>query len=342
MPATTDPFEGIEFPSDGRWLVTGAAGFIGSHLTQALLERGQSVVALDNFATGHAHNLDRVRASVGATAAEHLTFIEGDIRDRDACATAVKDCRYVLHQAALGSVPRSIESPHDSHTANVDGFVNVALAAIESGVESIVYASSSSVYGDDPKLPKSESGGGDALSPYAATKQIDELYAKVFARCYKTPLIGLRYFNVVGPRQDPNGPYAAVVPRWLAAFAAGKEPVIYGDGETSRDFCPIDNVVEVNLRAAIFGTKTEQPVFNVAIGDQTSLNQLYEMLRDGMAERGAPCADMQPIYEDFRAGDIRHSLADVKLARTELGYRGVTSLQRGLDLTMDAFVADAT
>ena len=342
MPATPDPFEGLEFPNGGRWLVTGAAGFIGSHLTEALLKHGQRVVALDNFATGHAHNLEQVRATVGSAAAARLSFIEGDIRDRDVCRTATEGCQYVLHQAALGSVPRSIETPHDSHSANVDGFVNVALAGIAAGVESIVYASSSSVYGDDPKLPKSESGGGAALSPYAATKQIDELYAKVFTRCYKTPIIGLRYFNVVGSRQDPNGPYAAVVPRWLAAFAAGEEPVIYGDGETSRDFCPVANVVEVNLRAAILGTKTEQPVFNVAIGDQTSLNQLYVMLRDGMAQRGAPCADMQPVYEGFRAGDIRHSLADVQLARAELGYCGATSLQRGLDLTMDAFVADST
>jgi UDP-N-acetylglucosamine 4-epimerase len=322
-----------------RWLVTGAAGFIGSHLVTHLLRLGQHVVGLDDFSTGRRSNLAAIMRDVGTEGWARFTMIEGDIRDPAACGAAVDGVQRVLHQAALGSVPRSIEQPEATHSVNVDGFVNMALAASRAGVQSFVYASSSSVYGDHPALPKVEPQLGRPVSPYAASKRIDEVYAEAFAACYDLHGVGLRYFNVVGPRQDPNGAYAAVVPRWLALLEQGERPAIFGDGETSRDFCPIENVVQANLLAAFSGEAAAGRAFNVALGGRTTLNELFTILRDGMAERGAPCAGIEPSYGDFRKGDIRHSHADISAAREALGYEPTVSLSDGLGEAMDAFRA---
>lgn len=314
-----------------RWLVTGCAGFIGSHLTETLLRYGQTVVGLDNFATGHRANLEDVRAAVGEAAWERFRFIEADIRDPVACRHALREIDVVLHQAALGSVPRSVEDPASTHGTNVDGFFNLLLAAKEAGVRRFVYASSSSVYGDDPRLPKSEDRIGRPLSPYAASKHANELYAEVFSRCYGVETVGLRYFNVFGPRQDPDGPYAAVIPRWIGEMLARRPVIIYGDGETTRDFCYIANAVQANLLAAT----TRKPealnrVYNVAVGERISLNALFSTLRSLLAERLPAVASLQAEYRDFRPGDIRHSLADIAQARTLLGYEPTHNVLAGL------------
>jgi UDP-N-acetylglucosamine/UDP-N-acetylgalactosamine 4-epimerase len=308
-----------------RWLVTGGAGFIGSHLVETLLGAGQEVVTLDNFATGRRRNLDLVRASVGEVAWGRHRLIEADIRDATVCAAACEGVQYVLHQAALGSVPRSIADPLLSHAANVNGTLNMLVAARDAKVDRFVYASSSSVYGDHPALPKVEDVIGRQLSPYAVTKYVTELYASVFARSYGLRSIGLRYFNVFGARQDPAGPYAAVIPRWVKAMLAGESVQIFGDGETSRDFCYVKNVVQMNLLAAL----TEAPealdrVYNVAVHHRTSLNMLFGMLRDLLGVRSVP------VYRDFRPGDVRHSLADVGLAQSLLGYEPTHDLEQGL------------
>lgn len=308
-----------------RWLVTGGAGFIGSHLIETLLCAGQEVVTLDNFATGRQRNLDLVRAAVGEDAWTRHRLIEADIRDPAACADACEGVQYVLHQAALGSVPRSIADPLLSHSANVNGTLNMLVAARDAKVKRLVFASSSSVYGDHPGLPKVEDVIGRQLSPYAVTKYVTELYASVFARTYGLQSIGLRYFNVFGARQDPAGPYAAVIPRWVKSMLAGEAVRIFGDGETSRDFCYVKNVVQMNLRAAL----TESPdavdrVYNVAVHHRTSLNMLFRMLRDQMG------VDAEPEYHDFRPGDVRHSLADVGLAQRLLGYEPTHDLEQGL------------
>ena len=318
-----------------RWLVTGAAGFVGSHLVEALLALGQTVIGLDNFSTGHLRNLEAVRREVGPEGWLRFSLIEGDIRDRSTCAAAVAGVDRVLHQAALGSVPRSLERPQDTHATNVDGFVNMALAAAEAGVGSFVFASSSSVYGDDPALPKVEDRVGQPLSPYAASKRAHEVYAASFAHAYTLPAVGLRYFNVIGPRQDPESAYALVVPKWLALLRRGKRPVIYGDGHTSRDFCPVANVVQANLLAAFAPPEARGRVFNVALGGRTTLEQLFVLLRDGMAARGVACAGVQPRFESFRRGDMRHSLADITAAKRILGYVPTVDLQAGLDEAMD-------
>lgn len=315
------------------WLVTGAAGFIGSHLAHALLALGQHVVGLDNFATGSRRNLLQVEAARSGTA--QFRFIEADIRDVSACDAACTGVDYVLHQAALGSVPRSIERPLDTHAANVDGTLNVFLAALRAKVRRVVYASSSSVYGDEPGLPKREPRIGEPLSPYAASKRMNEIYAGVLARTHGLSAVGLRYFNVVGARQDPDGPYAAVVPRWVAALAQGTRPVINGDGETTRDFCPVQNVVQANLLAATAAGELSGRVYNVALGSQTSLNQLYALLRAGMHARGFDCAQLEPEYREFRAGDVRHSLADTSAAQCDLGYQPQVTLAQGLEAVMD-------
>ena len=320
-----------EIASERRaWLVTGAAGFIGSHLVSALLALEQDVVGLDNLSTGHASNLDAVASEVGPHRWHSFRFIEGDVRDYPTCVEAMADAEYVLHQAALGSVPRSIEDPRTTHTVNVDGTVNVFLAALAGDVRKVVYASSSSVYGDSPHLPKVEASTGRPLSPYAAGKQACELYAETLSRTHGLPAVGLRYFNVVGARQDANGPYAAVVPRWIAAMRAGTNPVIYGDGETSRDFCPVANVVQINLRAALSGPETNGAVYNVALGQQTTLNELAETLREALRAAGYDTAASAPQYEDFRPGDIRHSLADISKAVHDLGYAPEVDLAEGL------------
>jgi UDP-N-acetylglucosamine/UDP-N-acetylgalactosamine 4-epimerase len=313
-----------------RWLVTGAAGFIGSNLVEKLLAQGQQVVGLDNFGTGHRRNLDLVRTAVGEQAWQRWQFIEGDIRDLDACARACEGVDYVLHQAALGSVPRSINDPITTNAANITGFLNMLVAARDAKVRRFVYATSSSTYGDHPGLPKVEDRIGRPLSPYAVTKYVNELYADVFARAYDFQSIGLRYFNVFGPRQDPDGAYAAVIPKWVAAILRRETVFINGDGETSRDFCYVANAVQANLLAATVNSPDAcNQVYNVAVGDRTTLNTLFGLLRDGLAAQGVS-ASTQPTYQDFRVGDIRHSQADVSKGRRLLGYAPTHDIQAGI------------
>lgn len=316
-----------------RWLVTGAAGFIGSHLIETLLAAGQEVVSLDNLATGHMRNLDHVRAAVGGDAWGRHRFIEGDIRDLATCREACEGVDYVLHQAALGSVPRSIAEPLDSHASNVNGALNMLVAARDAKVRRLVYASSSSVYGDHPGLPKVEDSIGRPLSPYAVTKYVNELYASVFCRTYGLPVIGLRYFNVFGARQDPAGPYAAVIPRWVKALLAGEPVRIFGDGETSRDFCYVKNVVQMNLLAALGQSPgAVDQVYNVAVHQRTSLNQLFRDLCELLG------TEATAEYHDFRAGDVRHSLADISKAQQLLGYAPTHDLRAGLTEALPWYV----
>lgn len=317
----------------GTWLVTGAAGFIGSNLVEALLGLGQTVVGLDNFATGHRRNLVEVERLVGPQAWSRFTFIDGDIRELDDCRAACAGVRHVLHQAALGSVPRSIEDPLATHAANATGFLNMLVAARDAGVDSFTYAASSSTYGDEPSLPKVEDRIGRALSPYAVTKLLDEIYGEVFARCYGFRSIGLRYFNVFGRRQDPEGAYAAVIPQWIATMIRGAEVSINGDGETTRDFCHVANAVQANLLAALAPAEHRDRIYNVAVGQRTSLNQLFEGLVRQLASEGVDYA-RAPAYRDFRAGDVRHSLADISRAATRLGYAPTHDLTHGLGEAM--------
>ena len=318
-----------------RWVVTGVAGFIGSHLLETLLREGQDVVGVDDFATGRRSNLDRVAETVGVEAWERFRLVEACVSDADGMQAVCEGRDYVLHQAALGSVPRSIDDPLRSHRANVDGFISALDAARRAGVRHFVYASSSSVYGDHPDLPKVESAIGEPLSPYAATKRIDEVYAAVFQRTYDLGTTGLRYFNVFGPRQDPEGPYAAVIPRWIAAFVAGERPRIHGDGETSRDFCPVANVVQANLLAATTPGASAR-VFNVALGQRTSLNELFGAIRAGLVSLGHDVGGLEPDYGDFRAGDVRHSLAALDAIRGDLGYAPEVDFVEGLRRTLEA------
>jgi UDP-N-acetylglucosamine 4-epimerase len=323
-----------------RWLVTGSAGFIGSHLVQRLLELEQTVVGLDNFATGHRRNLDEVRAQVSGERWSRHRFIEADMRDAGACRLACRGVDVVLHQAALGSVPRSIADPAATHAANVDGFLNVLVAARDAGVRRFVYATSSSVSGDQPALPKVEDAIGRPLSPYAATKLVNEIYADVFAQCYGMPSVGLRYFNIFGARQDPDGAYAAVIPRWVRAMIVGEPVVINGDGETSRDFCYVDNAVQANLLAAM----TDDPaaigqIYNVALDERTSLNRLFDLLRDAVAARVPRVAGLAPVYRDFRPGDVRHSQADIGKARRLLGYVPTHRLADGIAAALPWYLA---
>ena len=326
-----------------HWLVTGSAGFIGSHLVQALLELDQTVTSLDNFATGHRSNLEQVRSAVGGPRWARHRFIEGDIRGLDTCRTATKDVDIVLHEAALGSVPRSMADPIATNGANVDGFLNMLVAARDAGVRRFVYAASSSTYGDHAALPKVEEQIGRPLSPYAVTKLVNELYAEVFGRCYGFDSVGLRYFNVFGSRQDPDGPYAAVIPRWVAAMLSGAPVVINGDGETSRDFCYIDNVVQANLLAA---TTTEpgaiNEVFNVALNGRTTLNDLFECLRTELARCVPGLQVGPPVHGSARPGDVRHSQADIGKAARLLGYRPTHRLAEGLRAAMPWYVAHLT
>ncbi len=317
--------------SPRRWLVTGGAGFIGSHLVEALLRAGQEVVVLDDFSTGRPENIEAVRRAAGPDAARRLEVVRGDIRDPGACRAAVRGASIVLHQAALGSVPRSIAHPIATHEVNASGFLQVLEAARAAGVRRVVYASSSSVYGDHPGLPKREANVGQPLSPYAASKACDELYARAYATCYRLELIGLRYFNVFGPRQDPEGPYAAVMPRWFAALLGGAPVTIYGDGETSRDFCYVANVVQANVLAATT-TRPEAlgEVYNVACGARTTLIELFSLIRTEVARFRAEAASALPVHADFRAGDVRHSLADVSKASRLLGFRATHSVADGL------------
>ncbi|HRH82348.1 MAG TPA: NAD-dependent epimerase/dehydratase family protein [Thiobacillaceae bacterium] len=323
------------------WLITGVAGFIGCNLLETLLRLDQQVVGLDNFATGHRHNLEQIRAAVTPAQWSRFTFIEGDIRRLEDCRRACAGTDYVLHQAALGSVPRSIEDPITTNGANIDGFLNMLVAARDAKVARFVYAASSSTYGDHPGLPKVEDRIGNPLSPYAVTKLVNEQYAAVFARTYGFKTIGLRYFNIFGAHQDPNGAYAAVVPKWTAAMIHDETVWINGDGETSRDFCYIANTVQANLLAATVADEaaTDQ-VYNIAVGDRTTLNDLFEAIRSILEPRFPHLREFRPSYRDFRAGDVRHSLADVSKARTLLGYEPTHRIKEGLEEAMDWYVAD--
>lgn len=313
------------------WLVTGVAGFIGSNLLETLLLLDQTVVGLDNFATGHQRNLDEVKTLVGATRWARFRFIEGDIRKLDDCRDACAGIDYVLHQAALGSVPRSINDPITTNQANIDGFLNMLVAARDNKVKRFVYAASSSTYGDHPGLPKVEDRIGKPLSPYAVTKFVNELYADVFGKTYGLSSIGLRYFNVFGPRQDPDGAYAAVIPKWFSGMIAGQDIYINGDGKTSRDFCYIANAVQANLLAAtVENDEAANQIYNVAVGDRTELIELYAAIRELLSQHYSHIANATPVFRDFRAGDVRHSLADISKANQLLGYQPSHRIKEGL------------
>lgn len=319
-----------------RWLVTGAAGFIGSNLVECLLKLGQTVVGLDNLSTGHRHNLDDVRSGVAPEAWARFRFVEGDIRDLETCRAACEGVDCVLHQAALGSVPRSLEDPVATNASNVTGTLNMLVAARDAGVGRFVCASSSSVYGDHPALPKVEDTIGRPVSPYAVSKYVGELYAGVFHRAYGLQTIALRYFNVFGPRQDPNGAYAAVIPRWISNLLRGVPCLIYGDGETSRDFCHIENVVQGNLLAAtVEDPAATGEVYNIACGDRTTLNDLFHLLREGIAASRPETSSSDPVFEGYRPGDVRHSLADISMARTQLRYSPELTVTEGLRRTLE-------
>ena len=318
------------------WLVTGVAGFIGSHLLEALLKLEQRVIGLDNFSTGYQKNLEEVRALVGEKRWARFQMLDGDIGDAKACSRACKGVDFVLHQAALGSVPRSLTEPAATHENNVTGFVNMAIAARDARVKRFVFASSSAVYGDEPGSPKVEDKIGSPLSPYAASKIMNEIYAGVFSRVYDFSFVALRYFNVFGPRQDPEGAYAAVIPKWIAALLACEPIYINGDGETSRDFCYIENVVQANLLAAATNrAEAINQTYNIAVGERTTLNQLLELLKRALEPHDPNVLKQKPIYRDFRPGDIQHSLADISKARRLLDYEPEFRIARGLEMAMD-------
>lgn len=323
------------------WLVTGAAGFIGSNLVETLLLLGQKVIALDNFVTGHRYNLEQIKDAVSAEQWENLTFVEGDICNSAICHSVSKDVDVILHQAALGSVPRSIDNPVVSHDSNLTGFLNLLDAAKNNEVKRFVYASSSSVYGDSKELPKVEDNTGNLLSPYAVTKYANELYAGVFHKCYAMETIGLRYFNVFGKRQDPNGAYAAVMPKWIAQMLHEEPVYINGDGETSRDFTYIENVIQANILAGT--TENEEAfgeAFNTAIGGRETLNNLYAAIAQGLKENLPGLEIKEPIYRDFRAGDIRHSNANIDKMKRILGYEPTHSLEEGLKASIAWYIND--
>ncbi|MFH0785230.1 MAG: NAD-dependent epimerase/dehydratase family protein [Pseudomonadota bacterium] len=321
------------------WLITGVAGFIGSNLLETLLTLEQRVIGLDNFATGFQHNLDEVQYSVTREQWQRFTFIEGDIRDLATCRRACQDVDFVLHQAALGSVPRSIENPIGTNENNITGFLNMMVAAKDGKVKRFVYAASSSTYGDHPDLPKVEDKTGKPLSPYAVTKLVNELYADVFAKSYNFKAIGLRYFNIFGKRQDPNGAYAAVIPKWFAALLSNETVFINGDGETSRDFCFIENCVQANILAAtVLDEAATNQVYNVAFGARTTLNQLYALIKERVIPSAPSAKDARAQYRDFRAGDVRHSLADISKAERILGYKPLYSIENGLDKAAEWYV----
>jgi len=322
-----------------NWLITGVAGFIGSNLLETLLKLNQRVVGLENFSTGYQRNLDEVKASVTLEQWKNFHLIEGDIRNLDACNQACQGVDYILHQAALGSVPRSIADPIATNASNIDGFLNMLVAARDASVKRFVYAASSSTYGDHPDLPKVEANIGKPLSPYAVTKLVNELYADIFAKTYNLKSIGLRYFNIFGKRQDPNGAYAAVIPKWTAALIQGDDVLVNGDGETSRDFCFIENAIQANLLAAT----TQNPaatnqVYNIALGDRTSLNDLYKLIAASLAQQ-LQLTPAKLIYRDFRAGDVRHSLADISKAQRLLRYAPTMKVGAGITAAMPWYVS---
>ena len=323
------------------WLVTGVAGFIGSNLLETLLKLNQTVVGLDNFATGHQHNLDEVQSLVTAEQWAKFSFIEGDIRQFADCQKACVGVDYVLHEAALGSVPRSIADPITTNETNIIGFLNMLTAARDAGVASFTYAASSSTYGDHPALPKVEENIGKPLSPYAVTKYVNELYADVFAKTYGFQTIGLRYFNVFGQRQDPKGAYAAVIPKWTASMIAGDDVFINGDGETSRDFCFIDNTVQANILAATAPEEAKNQVYNVAVGDRTTLNDLYAAIQVALLENSIRY-EKSAVYREFRAGDVRHSQASITKIQQALGYIPEYPIAEGIQLAMRWYVNNLT
>ena len=325
------------------WLVTGVAGFIGSNILEKLLTLNQKVIGLDNFDTGHKSNIDQAIEDANifsdTNINDNFKFIDGDIKNIDNCKEACSGVDYVLHQAALGSVPRSIKDPINSNKANIDGFLNMIVASKDAHVKRFVYAASSSTYGDHPDLPKKEDKIGNPLSPYAVTKLTNELYAKVFSETYGFKAIGLRYFNIFGKRQDPDGAYAAVIPKWISAILNEKEVFIYGDGETSRDFCYIENAVQANLLAATTDDdNATNQVYNIALNDRTSLNKLHKIIEEGLIKRKKGLKKIQPIYRDFRPGDVKHSQANIEKAQTLLGYSPDYKVSEGLDETMDWYI----
>lgn len=321
------------------WLITGVAGFIGSNLLETLLKLNQHVVGLDNFATGHQHNLDEVQSLVKPEQWGNFKFYEGDIRNFADCQKACTGVDYVLHEAALGSVPRSITDPITTNAANITGFLNMLTAARDAEVKSFTYAASSSTYGDHPALPKVEENIGKPLSPYAVTKYVNELYAEVFARTYGFKTIGLRYFNVFGKRQDPNGAYAAVIPKWTAAMIAGDDVFINGDGETSRDFCFIENTVQANILAATTqNDEAKNQVYNVAVGDRTTLNDLFNVIKTALNENGVTY-NKEPVYRDFRAGDVRHSQASIEKIKENLNYQSTHTIGIGIEVAINWYLA---
>lgn len=324
----------------GLWLVTGVAGFIGSNIVEKLLRDGQRVRALDNFATGFRKNIEAVRVAVGAEAAERFEFIEGDIRNRDTCTAAMKGVSHVLHQAGLGSVPRSLADPITTNEVNVGGFLNVMDAARREKTRSFVYAASSSTFGDEPNLPKIEHRIGEPLSPYAVSKLVNEIYARNYKRSFGFRATGLRYFNVFGPRQDPDGAYAAVIPKWTAAMIADHDITINGDGKTSRDFCYVDNAVQANILASLAPEEAQGEVYNVAVGHRTTLNELFMMLRDELSRLQVHYR-RDPVHAEFRAGDVRHSQADISKARDMLGYDPQFDVKAGLEKAMPWYVAQS-
>lgn len=319
------------------WLVTGCAGFIGSNILEKLLKLDQRVVGLDNFSTGFQRNLDEVQRGVSSSQWSRFKFMEGDIRDLPTCERAVRGVDLVLHQAALGSVPRSLQDPVTTNAVNITGFLNILVAARHAQVQGFVYAASSSTYGDHPGLPKVEDRIGSPLSPYAVTKYVNELYADVFARSYGFASIGLRYFNVFGMRQDPDGAYAAVIPRWIASMIRGDQVDINGDGETSRDFCFVDNAVQANILAALSQGDAVNQVYNVAVSGRTTLNTLFSYLVSALADVGIPYS-RSPHYRDFRPGDVRHSQADISKAQRLLGYQPTHDIRQGIQAAMPWYV----
>lgn len=322
------------------WLVTGVAGFIGSNLLETLLKLNQRVIGLDNFATGYQHNLNEVQSLVTAEQWINFQFIQGDICQINDCRVACENVDYVLHQAALGSVPRSLKDPITTNSTNIDGFLNMLVAARDAQVDRFVYAASSSTYGDHPALPKIEENIGKPLSPYAVTKYVNELYADVFARAYGFKSIGLRYFNVFGQRQDPNGAYAAVIPKWIASMIKGEPVYINGDGDSSRDFCYIDNVVQANLLAATTeNVEAINQIYNVAVGERTTLNELFWHLHENLLPRFAHLKGSEPTYREFRVGDVRHSLADVGKVQQLLGYEPSHRIDEGLDVAIQWYLS---
>jgi UDP-N-acetylglucosamine 4-epimerase len=323
------------------WLITGVSGFIGSNLLETLLKLNQRVVGLDNFATGHQRNLDEVQTLVTPEQWASFNFINGDICNLADCQRAVTGIDYVLHQAALGSVPRSVADPITTNATNISGFLNMLVAARDAKVKRLVYAASSSTYGDHPALPKVEDNIGKPLSPYAVTKYVNELYADVFGNTYDLQSIGLRYFNVFGPRQDPNGAYAAVIPKWISSMIQNEPIYINGDGETSRDFCFVNNAVQANLLAAtVQRAEAVTQVYNVAVGDRTTLTELSSLIRDELAVHGIS-TNIKPVYRDFRTGDVRHSMADIGKAKSLLDYAPVHGISQGLSLAMPWYIAQS-